>query len=226
MLTHFLRAASIKEPLSLTYITSGGSTSDLTTYTFSGISFGNENPTREIFFAFNWSSTTARTVSSVTIGGVTATLTTNYSAATSGCRIAFARVPTGTTGDVVVTMSAQCIRLAYGLYRVVNRTNRGQNENDSFGDGVSSQSSPLTNSSVTVPAKGFAIGVAGVNVDNTYSSNVYTIDNYNTANSSESGWQIIMSYVNTGTTANTPTQSITWASNITGVRYGYWSFNG
>jgi hypothetical protein len=224
MLNHMLRA-SAGGSLSLTYITSGGSTADQSSYTFSNVSFGDEDLTREIFIPFNWSSTTSRNVSSVTIGGVAASYGNAFSATTSGCRIAFATVPTGTTGDIVINMSGTCTNVGYGVYRVINRVNRGRVPNDSTGTGISSQSSPLTDTSTTILRGGFGIGVAGVNVNKVYSSNVYTIDNYNTATSSE-GWQIIMSYVNTSSASSTPTQSISWSSGTIGVRYGYWAFNG
>lgn len=225
MLSQGLRAAAGNGPLSLTYITAGGSTSNLTTYTFNSVSFGSEHPSREIFIPFGWGSSVGRTVSSVTIGGVTATLATNFSLTTSGARCAFATVPTGTTGTVVFTFSGSCDRMYFSLYRVINRATRGQNETDSDGDGISSKASPLSVNTVTIPGNGIAFGAAGVNVNNTYSSNVFTIDNYFTGNSAESAWGIQTSYVNPSASATTPTQSISWPSGTIGIRYGYWAFN-
>ena len=101
-----------KSALNISYLTSTQSTSALTTYTFSALSFGTEDANRRIIVAIGaYGGTQLRTISSVTIGGVTATAITGIDVASSTSytfktAIYEAAVPTGTTGNVVVTFSA------------------------------------------------------------------------------------------------------------------------
>ena len=123
---HALRAASASRPLEFAYLsTSTGDTS--ASQTFSSVSFGDPSPTRRIYVAVNASSTTSgRTISSVTIGGVSATLvgkkdsTGSIGSGVSG--IAVADVPSGTSGNVVVTFSGTLTTVKrIHVYRVINQ---------------------------------------------------------------------------------------------------------
>lgn len=83
-----------------------------TTYTFAGQAIGPPSDTRYVIAAVTLTSSFSRTISSVTIGGVAATVVPNGQvvANTYFYRIAFyiAAVPTGTTADIVVTASGAC----------------------------------------------------------------------------------------------------------------------
>jgi len=106
-------------PITTTFLQATGDTSDTTTYTFAAQDFGAEDATRTIAVVITARSATAQSVSSVSIGGVTATLVTTTTGDASVAAIAYAAVPTGATGAVVVTFSGSMVRCAIGLYRLV-----------------------------------------------------------------------------------------------------------
>lgn len=81
--------------------TSGG------TVTFSGMDFGPARGNRTIVLALNCTSNIS--VVSVTIGGVSATLLYRPGDATSQPEYWYASVPSGTSGNVVVTMSGTAL---------------------------------------------------------------------------------------------------------------------
>jgi hypothetical protein len=94
-----------------------GSFSDdtnLTTYTFNGVNIGTANALRQLVICFAWGSTVSRTVSSVTVGGVAATLVQQVGSTSGGTAIFRFPLSTGTTGNIVITMSGGCTRM-YGV---------------------------------------------------------------------------------------------------------------
>ena len=97
-------AKSAKE---LTYVGGTSSTSDLTTYTFAGHSLGTPVADRRVIVSVCADGVSAgTTVDTVTIGGVTATVVDTNFNGNAVAAIAIALVPTGATGDIVVTHSA------------------------------------------------------------------------------------------------------------------------
>jgi hypothetical protein len=92
---------------------------NLTTYSFSSVDFGSAQADRYIIVGIGYGSTTsdARSVSSVTIGGVSASQLTGYSGS-NGAALWIAAVPTGTSGTVAITMSGTCANLGISAYRV------------------------------------------------------------------------------------------------------------
>ncbi len=106
---------------SCSYVTSAVSASDLTTYTFSSQSLGTAASNRYIIVAVMARAASSQTISTATIAGVTATQLIDFGATnTSNAGFLIAPVPTGTTGDVVVTFTGAMVRCAIGVYRVVN----------------------------------------------------------------------------------------------------------
>ena len=104
-------------PKILAYEAGVNSTSNLTTYTFSAADIGTAAADRMVHVVVAGRATTARTVSSVTIGGVTATanvFTSSGSLVNVG--IYTAAVPTGDTGDVVVTWSGAMTSMRIGVW--------------------------------------------------------------------------------------------------------------
>jgi hypothetical protein len=99
-------------------------TTDLTTYTFSARALGVAESTRRIAVGITSNiSTNGRTISSVTIGGVSASevVFARYDNGNSNiAAIWIASVPTGTTGDVVVTFSAAMGYCTIDIYRLLN----------------------------------------------------------------------------------------------------------
>lgn len=110
--------------MSIAFLQLAKDATDLTTYTFSSQSLGAAASDRYIICAICGRSNdgSARTISSVTIGGVTATINAQVENTGTMCGIATALVPTGTTGDVVVVWSGTMGDANIALYRTTNLT--------------------------------------------------------------------------------------------------------
>lgn len=108
--------------ISIEYVTERGSTSNATTYTFSGTSIGAEAADRVVIVAAAGSSGSASSISSVKIGGVTASVAvTQASTSATGARIGlyYLAVASGTTADIVVTFSGT---MGHGMIAVFAMT--------------------------------------------------------------------------------------------------------
>ena len=102
-------------PLAATFKQSTVNANNLTVYTFAGQDIGAESPSRRVIVALSTSS--ARTISSVTIGGIAATIdATHFLSGTARIGIVSAVVPTGTTADVVVTLNGQGAACGIGVW--------------------------------------------------------------------------------------------------------------
>lgn len=141
---------------SITFLQANELTTDLTTYTFSSQNLGTAAANRYIIIGATGVHNAARTLNSVTVGGVSATQIQNI--ALSNPRIAaifVAAVPTGTTGDIVLTFSSGMSRVAYGawaLYTDTPATTAFDSANDTtYSSGLSI--------SLDVPVGGYAVGV-------------------------------------------------------------------
>jgi hypothetical protein len=125
-----------------------------TTYTFSGKTLGAAASDR-IIVVGTFSTNAVKTVSAVTIGGVSAAQV--VAATNSGgeqCALWQAAVPTGTTGDIVVTWSGAEVGCGIGVWRIVGATSAAH-----ASSGVSG-ASPLS-STLDIPANGVAIAYSG-----------------------------------------------------------------
>lgn len=100
------------------YVTSYSSASNLTTYTFNACDFGAEDANRQIIIVVSHRNTAGISVASATIGGVTATIDIQNTGQEAAAIIR-ATVPTGSTGTVVVALSALSLRMGVAIYRVV-----------------------------------------------------------------------------------------------------------
>lgn len=145
--------------------------SDLTTYTFT-LSFGTEAGGRYIVAAIQSRANAARSISSVSIGGVTATELITVNATGSGADIAalyIALVPTGATGDVVVTFSAAMVRAMCSVYRVTGCSPAAA---DTASDTTFSTAD--LSASIDCPAGGAIFAAAEVLMSTGTSSNTWT----------------------------------------------------
>lgn len=139
-----------------------GLAANQTTYTITGLSFGDEHPRRRIFVGVAVLTATGVEPNSVTIGGVTATKHIGQAppgSTSSTTQIWSALVPTGTTGTVVISvgsgdMDAGSVYVwaAYDLASAAAR--------DTAAATLSASGVDL---SVDVPAGGFVIAVAAIN---------------------------------------------------------------
>jgi hypothetical protein len=151
-------------PVTISYLQTAVSTTDASTYTFSAQSFGTAASDRYIAIAAGGRiGASSLTISSVTIGGVSATIvkqqsstgTSSGGTGTTCVGIAIAAVPSGATGDVVVNFSATSLRCVCSMWRLANLASATAN------DSQSSTASPST-AGVAIPLDGAAIGmVAG-----------------------------------------------------------------
>lgn len=155
---------------SVSYTDSEYQDSASTAYTFTGKAIGTAGGHRAIVVGVAGAGTTSRTVSSVTIGGVTATQIVfaedlgNSLYAPAGLFIA--RVPTGTTANVVVTWSGGQSRCGVGVWAVYN---------------LDSVAATATNSSLVSPSSldltikpgGAAIGMFSGYDNNTFSAHTW-----------------------------------------------------
>lgn len=129
------------------------SVTNLTTYTFTAMSLGTASENRYILVGISARSGTAETISTVTVGGISATQVIDFQDSTSNAGLFIAAVPTGATGNVVVTFTGAMVRAAVGLWAVTGL--RSTTPFDTATDGVSAYSA-----AIDIPARGFAVGIA------------------------------------------------------------------
>lgn len=211
MNAHKLRASS---KYNIAYTARISSATNATTYTFNSVDFGTANDMREIYVVFSYGSTATRTVSSVTIGGVSATQVVASAFITSGTAMYMAKVPTGTTGTIVITMSGSLLRIGGGVFNSIGRTNYGAQETASDVAAVPSGATSR-NISLTIPNNGFAIGLFATSTGNpgTFSSSFFeVVDSYSFVDSGVTSYQSLFLYRNMRQSENTATKTISWTN--------------
>ena len=113
----------------ITYTDKGVDGADGTTYSFTGKSFGTASADRYIIVGVGATSDFTNSISSLTIGGVTATQRVYRSGSLSGAyanaAIFIAAVPTGTTGTVAVTWASTNYRCSIGVWATTGLTGAG-----------------------------------------------------------------------------------------------------
>lgn len=144
----------------LNLITHSESATDATVYTFT-VPFGNPDPNRLLIAHIVGRASLTPTLSSVTIGGVSATVHVNSrntaSSHLSVAIIASAIVPTGVSGDIVVTFSPDVLsRCAVALYRATKYSSATPTKTATTTRGASAGSMIMT---LSAPDKGFQTGV-------------------------------------------------------------------
>lgn len=142
----------------LTFLQATNDDSNLTTYTWAGENFGTASEGRYIIAVFGYPGPNP-TVSSCTIGGVSATKAhevTPSTATTGGCSIWIALVPTGTSGTISVTMSAAIVRIGRALYSVTNLFSPVPTATSSALAAVSG----VASGTIAVQTKGIVVGVS------------------------------------------------------------------
>lgn len=146
--------------MALTPLQSANSTADATTYTFSTQNLGTTSSDRYIIVSVHGRKAGASTtISSVTVGGVSASVVgqvTNFISNTDVVGLFIALVPTGATGDVVVTFGAGMVRAAIGMWAATGIPSATASQV------LTSTATPSPSGNLDIPANGFAIA-AGVN---------------------------------------------------------------
>lgn len=141
------------------YQTNAVDASNLTTYTFSSQAFGTAASNRRIVVGvYGRQGGSTLSISSVTIGGVSASAVATQTSDTSHnlAALYIADVPTGTTGDVVVTWGVAIDRCGIGVWAIYGSGSATASDTDSA-NGTTDPSAVT----LTVPAKGVAIAYGG-----------------------------------------------------------------
>lgn len=131
--------------------------------TFTDVAIGAAAPSRLVVVGLQAPASTSVAVSNVTIGGVSATGIYNVSA-TSHVSMWTATIPTGTTAEVVVTMTNVAISFGiavYALYNLESTTRASRVGTSKF---ISSNQPPTTvDVTLAVPENGILIAINAVN---------------------------------------------------------------
>jgi len=148
-------AAAAAVPVTVSYTASAGDATDATAYTFSSQAIGTAGANRKVVVGTSCtrSAGAATSVSTLTIGGVSATLV--VAAPTDGVNdrpteFWQADVPTGTTADIVVTWGDAAVRCGIGVWAVYDAASAANDTGSSVAD-------PMTDT-LNIPANGVAIG--------------------------------------------------------------------
>lgn len=121
LLSQGLRAGTYKKAASVSYRATYSSITDASSYTFTASDIGTATDRDQIVLAIH---TGSGTISTVTVGGVSATRITGTGV---GLNVALWRVGgvSGSTADIVVSLSSsalRCLVAVYALYDLVNTT--------------------------------------------------------------------------------------------------------
>ena len=139
-----------------------------TVKTYASIDFSTAHSTRMVAAIISWQSNVARTILSVTIGGISATLAVAQGTSTGANRVEiwYAAVPNGTSGDVVVTFSGDVDNGSACM--VWSGYPASQTPVDS-GGATAASGGLMTISDLAVTSGGFAVaGSAGFTTGNTW----------------------------------------------------------
>lgn len=133
-----------------------------TANTFSSMAFGTATADRDIIVSVSGMTTTTRAISSITAGGVSLSLVVRIQPTSSFVvEIWKGAVPTGTTGDVVVTWDGALntqgggaiVHSAYGAASAASDTATG---------GAATPSNPYS-TTIDIPAGGVAVAITNIN---------------------------------------------------------------
>lgn len=135
---------------------------NLTTYTFSSQSLGDAAADRKIVIGVAGYKNPAPSVSSMTVGGETASLVKALSGSSGEQRIELwqADVPTGTTGAIVVTWSGEIARCGIGVVRIVGAGTGPSAASDTASNAAASGANASV--SLDVPENGVAVAAVMV----------------------------------------------------------------
>lgn len=146
----------------LSYLGEAGDGTDLTAYTFASKTLGDAAADRKIIVGVVRDGGSARTVSTLTVGGVSASLLIAQAGGvnTVSAEMWWATVPTGTTGDIVVTFSGGASRCGINWWRLVGAGAAAYDTGSNTTAGATSLADTLN-----IPAGGGALAISD-NKDN------------------------------------------------------------
>lgn len=141
------------------YLGNAESTTDASSYTFSTLDFGAAASWRQILFSVTCRAASTPTISSASAGGVAATMIGTVAQNTGGGNRSnaawfVADVPTGATGDIVVTMSGTHLRCGVTWFRARKISATPYDQADS------AASPQTTGAVIDAVAKGYVLGAS------------------------------------------------------------------
>jgi len=140
------------------FVTSASETVGGTSITHSGMSIGDANSTRLVVVGIVGTNGTSSSPSltSATIGGVSATITKQYTGGSSGdytlSAIFIAAVPTGTTADIVMNFSQALDNSHIAIFRLVNVPS-----STAYATAQATRGSSPRSTTINIPDKGLLI---------------------------------------------------------------------
>ena len=137
----------------LTFQTSANNATGLTTYTFSAQAIGTAAADRRVIVTVAGTGSNNTTITTVTVGGVTATEIIDAANSQNNMGVFIALVTTDTTADIVITFSNAKARCAIGVWSCTGLSS------DTAVDSDSSTAEPGVITLTTV-ASGFAVSMA------------------------------------------------------------------
>jgi hypothetical protein len=212
MLHHMNRivGASGSSGFNAQYISGYSSVTSGSTQTFNSCNFGSAAADRRIYVVIMGRSASFTQVSSVTIGGVSATLVGgNTSNSLGPTKYAAASVPTGATGTVSVTFGASATSCTIAIYRITGQTTAIASANVDAQLDV--QISAVTSLSIAANTDSTGFALVCMNIPNARSLNSTTNWTEDFPNSSS------LYHAGLGTsTGGSITYSASWTSSTTG----------
>lgn len=167
MLANWLRSASSAAvSATVEFVTSLTNTANQSSYTFTSASLGAEGGNRRVLVTVSAGANTGPfNATNVSVAGVSASLLVSRNATTETVYSAIwlAVVPTGTTGNIVVTFNGTVSRMGIAVYAARNLTSDTPQ--------ATNTALQATNISVTGTSAGFVVGQA---TNNTTSAATYT----------------------------------------------------
>jgi hypothetical protein len=157
LLVPIIGAGVAATPLALTNTDSIVNTANLTTYTFTSRALGAEpavGETRYIVISTGGNQSAGTTISSVTVAGISAAQVVQSSSVP--CGIFIVEVPTGTTGNVVVTFSGGVFGAGIGVYRLIGPSGLAAFATSN----VNTHTSGVASGNIDIPSGGACIAVA------------------------------------------------------------------
>lgn len=148
----FMRSASVV-PFGITL--AGTSTAPSSTTSFN-IDIGEPHSSRIVCIAFGLLTTAGAVVNSVTIAGISATILPRASGSNSSVCFAYAKVPSGVTAAVNITLSAAILGYHAAAWRVVGQNSDTPTASNSPAGGANASRS----TSVSTLAGGIALAVS------------------------------------------------------------------
>lgn len=107
-------------PFALSFTDTANNATTQSTYTFAARALGTPDATRQIVVVASERQTSAITSTAISVQGIACTGITQANSGTNATSAAYiCPVPTGTTGDVVVSWSAPVLRTAIAVYSVI-----------------------------------------------------------------------------------------------------------